>query len=114
MAVLRLAADTFPMATARSTAWLRPALLAAAVVVVYAPALRAPFVFDDEAAVIGNPTIRELWSPDILRPPADGGTTTGRPLVNARGATREVHPFNWMGRLMLPEGVCAGTTSLRD
>ena len=83
MAVLRLAADTFPMATARSTAWLRPALLAAAVVVVYAPALRAPFVFDDEAAVIGNPTIRELWSPDILRPPADGGTTTGRPLVNA-------------------------------
>ncbi|MFM9081198.1 MAG: tetratricopeptide repeat protein [Opitutaceae bacterium] len=71
------------MATARLPAWLRPALLAAAVVVAYVTALRAPFVFDDEAAVLRNPTIREFWSAEILRPPADGGTTTGRPLVNA-------------------------------
>jgi tetratricopeptide (TPR) repeat protein len=71
------------MATARFPAWLRPALLAVAVVVAYAPALRAPFVFDDEAAVLRNPTIREFWSGEIFRPPADGGTTTGRPLVNA-------------------------------
>ncbi|MFM1747203.1 MAG: hypothetical protein RLZZ188_869 [Verrucomicrobiota bacterium] len=76
-------ADTTRMATARLPARLRPALLAAAVVIAFAPGLRAPFFFDDEAAVLRNPTIRTLASRDILRPPADGGTTTGRPLVNA-------------------------------
>lgn len=38
----------------------------------------------------------------------------GRPLERNGEPARTVHPFNWMGRLMLPEGVCAGTTSLRD
>lgn len=37
----------------------------------------------------------------------------GRPLVNARGATREVHPFNRMGRLMLPGENCAQVSPLR-
>ncbi|MFM8335036.1 MAG: hypothetical protein ACKODK_05710 [Opitutaceae bacterium] len=83
MAVIRLATDTFPMAKVRLPVWLRPALLAAAVVIAYAPALRAPFVFDDDAAVVRNPTIGDFRSWEILRPPADGGTTTGRPLVNA-------------------------------
>ncbi|MBI5766265.1 MAG: tetratricopeptide repeat protein [Verrucomicrobia bacterium] len=48
----------------------------------YAPTLRAPFIFDDTAAVLQNSTIRDLWSFAALNPPADGGTTTGRPLVN--------------------------------
>jgi hypothetical protein len=50
--------------------------------VAYAPALRAPWLFDDTAAVTLNPTIRELWSWQVLLTPADGGTTSGRPLVN--------------------------------
>ena len=37
----------------------------------------------------------------------------GRPLVREGGVTREVHPFNWLGRLMLPRGVCASVSSLR-
>ncbi|MEY4005288.1 MAG: hypothetical protein RLZZ221_1384, partial [Verrucomicrobiota bacterium] len=58
------------MATNRLTTWLRPALLAAAVVLAYAPTLRAPFVFDDHAAIVRNATIRDFLSWEILRPPA--------------------------------------------
>lgn len=61
----------------RWAAWLVAALILAA----YLPVLRAPFVFDDAGAVVGNPTIRSLsWA--ALRPPADGSTTTGRPVTN--------------------------------
>lgn len=56
--------------------------LCVAIVAVYAPSLRAPFVFDDTAAVTLNPTIRHLLSWQVLAPPGDGGTTSGRPLVN--------------------------------
>ncbi|MBI5800422.1 MAG: rhodanese-like domain-containing protein [Verrucomicrobia bacterium] len=37
----------------------------------------------------------------------------GRPLVCADQPTREVHPFNWLGRLLLPRGVRASAPSLR-
>jgi Tfp pilus assembly protein PilF len=40
------------------------------------------FIFDDTAAVLRNATIKKFWSLGALNPPADGGTTTGRPLVN--------------------------------
>ena len=63
--------------------WLAPALLVAAVSLVYANSLNSPFLFDDTVAVVDNATIRHLWSLDIFNPPADGSTTTGRPLVNA-------------------------------
>lgn len=56
--------------------------LVLAVAAVYAASLSAPFLFDDTAAVVTNATIRDLGSSDVLRPPADGSTTTGRPLVN--------------------------------
>ena len=56
--------------------------LVACIVLVYANSLRAPFLFDDTGAVLNNPTIRHLWSLDTFNPPADGSTTTGRPLVN--------------------------------
>jgi len=62
--------------------WLPPALLIAVVVLAYANTLHAPFLFDDAGAVVNNPTIRHLWSLATLNPPADGSTTTGRPLVN--------------------------------
>lgn len=69
----------------RLAAWplLAPALLVLAVVLAYANTLRAPFLFDDVGAVMENPTIRNLASLAIFQPPADGSTTTGRPLVNA-------------------------------
>jgi 3-mercaptopyruvate sulfurtransferase SseA len=37
----------------------------------------------------------------------------GRPLANTHGATQAVHPFNWMGRLMLPHQHCATVPVLR-
>ncbi len=58
------------------------AILALLVGLVYANTLTVPFVFDDEGAVLLNPTIRDLGSLDVLRPAADGSTTTARPLVN--------------------------------
>ena len=70
-------------AESRPRPWLPPALLIVAVVLVYANTLGSPFLFDDTGAVLENPTIRRLGSLDIFRPPADGSTTTGRPLVNA-------------------------------
>ncbi|HVT72129.1 MAG TPA: tetratricopeptide repeat protein [Lacunisphaera sp.] len=57
------------------------ALLALAGFLAYANALRAPFVFDDLVAVVGNPSIRHLAS--ALLPPATAGSAAGRPLVNA-------------------------------
>ncbi len=37
----------------------------------------------------------------------------GRPLVGAGRTVREVHPFNWLGRLMLSRSICARTAALR-
>ena len=42
-----------------------------------------PFVLDDAPAIADNPTIRHIWPPgDVLSPPGDGQTVTGRPLLN--------------------------------
>lgn len=57
--------------------------LVCAVGVVYFNSLSAPFVFDDRASILENPSIRTLWpitSP--LSPPAGGLSVSGRPLVN--------------------------------
>jgi Flp pilus assembly protein TadD len=57
-------------------------LLGAAAFAAYANSFRAPFVFDDEPSILGNPTIRNLrtaWWP----PAGEGGlTVAGRPLLN--------------------------------
>ena len=37
----------------------------------------------------------------------------GRPMVCGDQSTREVHPFNWLGRLLLPRAVRAAAPSLR-
>lgn len=59
-------------------------LLLLAVVAAYAGALRGPFVFDDIAAILDNPTIRQVWPlGEVLHPPVgDGLTVGGRPLLN--------------------------------
>lgn len=62
--------------------WLPAVALVVAVVLAYANSLRAPFLFDDAGAVLGNATIRDLGSLAIFHPPTDGSTTTGRPVVN--------------------------------
>ena len=50
---------------------------------VYSNSFHVPFVFDDWGAVVRNPTLHSLWPPwGVLRPPAGGFTTTGRPLLN--------------------------------
>jgi hypothetical protein len=41
------------------------------------------FVFDDQFAILENPTIRELWPiTRCLCPPADGSPVTARPILN--------------------------------
>ncbi len=75
-------ASNAPSPLVRFAAWLPAALLVAAVAVVYANSLDAPFLFDDAGAVVENPTIRRFASTAVFFPPADGSTTTGRPLVN--------------------------------
>lgn len=71
-----------PPQSSRFPKWLAPLALVAAVVLAYANSLSAPFLFDDRGAVLTNPTVRSLTSLAIFNPPADGSTTTGRPLVN--------------------------------
>jgi tetratricopeptide (TPR) repeat protein len=68
-----------PARSPSATLW--PALLVvAAVVAVYAGTLRAPLLFDDLGAIAENASIRSLVA--SLHPPADGSTTTGRPVLN--------------------------------
>jgi tetratricopeptide (TPR) repeat protein len=67
--------------------WLRPWLAAAVITAAAAVAYHAvpglPFVFDDAGAVTQNQTIRRLWPlTGVLSGPADGTTSSGRPLVN--------------------------------
>lgn len=72
-----------PAAPARRVPpWLAPLALVIAILAAYANSLHAPFLFDDAGAVVNNPTIRSLASLAVFNPPADGSTTTGRPLVN--------------------------------
>ncbi len=61
------------------------ALIAILVVtaIAYAPALKAPFQFDDIASITENPTIWHLWPPSApLHPPAGSAAVSGRPVVN--------------------------------
>jgi tetratricopeptide (TPR) repeat protein len=69
--------------TARPAGWRAIAaglLLVLAVVGVYWNSLGAPFHFDDEPAIVYNPTIRS-WA-EAWHPPSTGAGATGRPVVN--------------------------------
>ena len=58
-------------------------LLAAIVALAWANTWHAPFVFDDHASIVDNPTIRQLASFSWLNPPhAAGETVGGRPVLN--------------------------------
>lgn len=58
-------------------------LLVAVVALAWANTWHAPFVFDDHASIVDNPTIRQLASLSWLNPPhAAGETVGGRPVLN--------------------------------
>lgn len=51
-------------------------------VATYWSALPAPFVADDQTAIVTNPTIRQLWPLGPVLQPPEGTTVSGRPLLN--------------------------------
>jgi tetratricopeptide (TPR) repeat protein len=56
--------------------------LAVSLLVVYANSLSNPFLLDDQAAVLNNPQIRDLWPLSTPLSPPDESPVAGRPLVN--------------------------------
>jgi protein O-mannosyl-transferase len=82
------ATQALPIPQSRPTtfrgAMVAATLLIVAIIAAYANTLRGPFVFDDAASIVGNPSIRDLSrARQILSPPtAEGTTVGGRPLLN--------------------------------
>ncbi len=63
--------------------WLPVLALVGAALLAWSNTGSAPFVFDDRAAIVDNPTIRDLGNLGaVLLPPADGRAVGGRPVVN--------------------------------
>ncbi|MBN1866953.1 tetratricopeptide repeat protein [Candidatus Sumerlaeota bacterium] len=86
------------------------AVIVLAAIAAYHNSLSVPFVFDDRWSIVDNPSIRDLWTTEVLSPPRLSATI-GRPLVNvslaanfALGGMRVwgYHVFN------LAVHVCAG------
>jgi tetratricopeptide (TPR) repeat protein len=66
-----------------SLKWSSAALIAIAVLLAWSNSLRAPFELDDHESIVGNASLRHLWSLQWLTPPATGGeTVSGRPVLN--------------------------------
>ena len=97
--------DRPSFAASRGAIWLAAICLVGAILAAYHNSFSGPFVFDDSAAIVGNPTIRHLSAlGEVLSPPREGGQTVGgRPVVNlslavnyALGGTevRGYHVFN--------------------
>jgi tetratricopeptide (TPR) repeat protein len=62
---------------------LAAAAITLATLVAYENSFGNPFLFDDDPTILKNPTIRRLWAiSDVLCPPKNGETVTGRPLLN--------------------------------
>jgi tetratricopeptide (TPR) repeat protein len=58
-------------------------LIALAAIAAYHNSFSGTMAYDDQAAIVDNPTIRQLWPPwQALSPPRGGETVSGRPLVN--------------------------------
>ena len=72
-----------PSSRRRRVPALAAALIALAAIAVYAGSLRGPFVFDDPASIVDNPTIRDLRRlGTVLSPPGGMLAVEGRPVVN--------------------------------
>lgn len=58
-------------------------LIVVAVILAWSNSLSGPFQLDDHSSIVTNASIRQLWPPDWLTPPATGGeTVSGRPVLN--------------------------------
>jgi Flp pilus assembly protein TadD len=81
--------------------------LLVAVLAVYHAVWRAPFVFDDHAAIVANPSIRSVWPlSGPLSPPAGGLPVSGRPVPNLTLA------LNYAGGGTAPAGYHAVNVAL--
>ncbi len=66
----------------RDVAWLGRVLVLAAFAA-YANGLSGPFVYDDKAAILDNPSLEHLAQLGaVLRPPPESLTAAGRPILN--------------------------------
>ncbi|MEO5960766.1 MAG: hypothetical protein ABIR80_16775, partial [Opitutaceae bacterium] len=59
---------------------LAPLALVLAALLAWSNSFSGPFVFDDLSAILANPTLENFRT--ALSPPRDGGTVSGRPIVN--------------------------------
>ena len=69
----------------RRSTWLHAlpfALIIATGILVYANSLQGPFIWDDETAIVTNPTIRQLWPLSGPLVPPGETPMAGRPLAN--------------------------------
>lgn len=77
-----------PSPSVSAFAWIsRPgfdaSLIILVVVLAWSKSLLGPFQLDDYGSIVDNTSIRHLWPPDWLHPPATGGeTVSGRPVLN--------------------------------
>jgi hypothetical protein len=82
----------------RRRRWLMCIVLAFAGTVIYANALRQPFMFDDMSAIVDNDQIRRLATPRVLVPDRER-PVSGRPLVNlsfaANYAAGGINPWGY-------------------
>ncbi|MCY2932260.1 MAG: hypothetical protein NTV86_22745 [Planctomycetota bacterium] len=70
-------------APARRRVWWCAALIVAAGAGAWCNSFQGPFLFDDEGAIVANPTIRRLWPiGPVLTPPAQGQAAQRRPVAN--------------------------------
>lgn len=70
-------------ARARRGVWRRAAALALAGALAYANSVSGVLTFDDDASIVENRSIRQLWPlTGALSPPERGEPVAGRPLVN--------------------------------
>ena len=79
--------------------------------VVYGPALRAPFDFDDMPAIVNNPTIQKLWPVTAaLKTPDLEAAVSGRPIANLSFAVN-VAVNRWLGIQSTPSEANRGALS---
>jgi protein O-mannosyl-transferase len=72
-----------PWYCTRWARWFAAALIALAVIAAYANSFHGEFIYDDDASIPNNPTIRRLWQiGKVLSPPPNGETVSERPLLN--------------------------------
>jgi hypothetical protein len=64
-------------------------LLVLAALVAYQNSFSVPFLFDDTAAIVDNPTIRHLWPIGEPLSPPGGLTVGGRPVLNLSFAVNQ-------------------------